>query len=376
MIKSQSHIDKELLLSAIALAEKGQFTCQPNPRVGCILTQDNDVIGKGWHHKSGEGHAEVNAIADAINNQQVIQGATAYVSLEPCSFTGKTPPCVDALFDAGVSRVVCAGLDPNPRVSGKGLKILNDRGIIAEVSTDSDVLERAEWLNRGFFKRMRHGLPWVMLKTASSIDGRTADYQGKSQWITSSSSREDVHALRAQSCAIITGSGTQQADNPTLNARLDSDIEVKQPLRVLLDSQCVVTANANIIGKDNNVLIFTINNDPKVLGKLEKNTSIQLVNSINLDSVLTYLAGKEINFVMIEAGARLSGAFIEAGLVDEIVHYIAPSIIGSQGRGMFDFSNSLSLDDKKTFMTRSVETLDEDIKITFKRRTSNTSDTN
>ena len=369
MIRPQSQIDKEFLLDAITLAEKGNFTCQPNPRVGCILTQDNDVIGMGWHQKTGEGHAEVNAIADAINQLKTTTGATAYVSLEPCSFTGKTPPCVDALFDAGVSRVVCAGLDPNPEVSGNGLKLLKERGVAAEVSSDSDVLRKAEWLNRGFFKRMRTGLPWVILKTASSIDGRTADFEGESQWITSPASRANVHKLRAESCAIITGSGTQQADNPSLNARLDNSIEVKQPLRVLLDSQCVVSKNDKIIGKDNGLLLFTTNRDHQTLQELEKKISIQTVNSISLDAVLSHLADLEINLVMLEAGAKLSGSFIEAGLVDEIVHYIAPNIIGSDGRGMFDFSGSLSLDDKKVFTTRCVETLGEDIKVTFQRLT-------
>ena len=359
--------DQEFLMAAIELAGKGKYCCHPNPRVGCVLVVDSEIVASGWHQQTGQGHAEVNAIEDASQRGVNIVGATAYVSLEPCSFTGKTPPCVDALNTAGVSRVVCASLDPNPKVAGNGLQILQQVGIAAMVLDDQETRQAAEWLNRGFFKRMREKKPWVMLKTASSLDGRTADNQGESQWITSEQAREDVHRLRAESGAILTGSGTQQSDNPSLNVRISEITEnerFNQPLRVLLDSTCQVSITDKIVGDDQGLLLFT---ETKETSDLDNKVQVQCVESIQLDEVLHHLAQKQINTLMVEAGAKLSGAFLEADLVDEIVHYIAPSVIGSQGRGMFDFSQSISLADKKHFKIHSVQTIGDDIKIVYVR---------
>ena len=361
----QQKYDKEFLLASLLLAEKGQYSCKPNPKVGCILVKNQKVIGEGWHQIAGEGHAEVNAIADAKHRQESTQGATAYISLEPCSFTGKTPPCVNALLDAGIQRVVCASVDPNPKVAGNGLEKLRAQSVDASVLEDADIQLKAERLNRGFFKRMRTGMPWVMLKTASSIDGRTADSKGQSKWITSDESRLDVQYLRAESDAVLTGSGTQQADNPSLNIRLDTD--VKQPYRVLLDAKCKVTASDKIVGNDQQLIIFTQKNEADISSSLTSKARLETCQTIELENVLHTLAKLEVNQVMIEAGSTLSGAFLEADLVDEIVHYIAPSVIGSSGRGMFDFVESLAITEKKTFELHSINQIENDIKIVYVR---------
>lgn len=362
--------DQKFLTTAIELAAKGQYTCHPNPRVGCVIVKDGQELASGWHHRAGQGHAEVNAIADAIKKGEDITGATAYVSLEPCSFTGKTPPCAEALKKADIARVVCASLDPNPKVAGNGLKMLKDAGIDAIVLDNKETQQAAESLNRGFFKRMRENKPWVMLKIASSLDGCTADSKGTSQWITSEQARIDVHKLRATSGAVLTGSGTQQADNPSLTVRIAEIIETKsfkQPLRVLLDSNCQVAATDNIVGDDKGLILFTTQRDPDKLTEITNKAQIEQVEQIDLNQVLNHLAKQEINTLMVEAGAKLSGAFLEEDLIDEIVHYIAPCVIGSDGRGMFDFSKPLSLVDKKHFKIHSVQTVGDDIKIVYVR---------
>ena len=362
--------DKEFLLASLMLAEKGRYSCKPNPKVGCVLVKDQKVIGEGWHQIAGEGHAEVNAIADAKHRQESTQGATAYVSLEPCSFTGKTPPCVNALLDAGIQRVVCASVDPNPKVAGNGLEKLRSQGVDASVLEDADIQLKAERLNRGFFKRMRTGMPWVMLKTASSIDGRTADSKGHSKWITSEESRQDVQFLRAESDAVLTGSGTQQADNPSLNVRLDALLYklIKQPYRVLLDSQFQVSVSDNIVGDDEQLIVFTTQDQSHKIKSFADKAQIEVCEIIELENVLKTLATIEVNQLMIEAGPILSGAFLEAGLVDEIIHYIAPSVIGSNGKGMFDFTKDLSIHEKKMFQLHTVKQIENDIKLVYVRK--------
>lgn len=368
MVDTQQELDRQFLSQALELAELGKYSCKPNPRVGCVIVKGGEVIGQGWHIQAGGHHAEVNAIADARNKQNSTMDATAYVSLEPCSFIGKTPPCVDALLNAQISRVVCASLDPNPKVAGKGLSLLISHGIEALVIEDPIIQSQAEYLNRGFFKRMRTGLPWVMLKTASSLDGKIADSEGGSQWITSEIARQDVHHLRAESCAIVTGSGTQVADNPNLNARLGHnlarEVEVKQPYRVLLDSKFKLQADANIIGSDGKLIVFT-----QQIKRPEWSSSLSIYSSkeIKLDEVLKQLADLELNIVIVEAGSILAGVFVESDLVDEIVHYIAPSIIGSAGRDMFDFSKSLPLTKQKKYTLRAIDRVGKDTKMTFIR---------
>lgn len=354
----QKSLDKQYLLTALELAKKGEYTTKPNPRVGCVLVKNEKILGKGWHIRAGEGHAEVNAIADAIKQGYELKGATAYVSLEPCSFTGKTPPCIHALAEAGIKRMVCASIDPNPNVAGLGIAKLNEIGIDASVVEDDAILAKAEWLNRGFFKRMRTNMPWVMLKTAATLDGKTADKDGNSQWITSEAARQDVQRLRAASDAILTGSGTLLADNPRLNARVDD--AVKQPLRVLLDSQFQLKPDAQIL-LDNNLVVFTTVPAPDWANDF----SVIQTDKIQLSAVLSYLAEQGLNTVMIEAGATLAGAFLEQGLIDECVHYVAPAILGEQSKGMFLSSEPLNFEERIQFRLRSVEQIGTDVKLTL-----------
>ena len=366
--QNQFELDKQFLSYALDLAEKGKYSCKPNPQVGCVLVKDACIISQGWHQIAGEAHAEINALSDAKLKQISTENSTAYVSLEPCSFTGKTPPCVDALIKAKVGRVVCAGLDPNPNVSGNGFKILNEHGIEAFVLEDDEINSRAEWINRGFFKRMREKMPWVILKTASTLDGKIADSVGQSQWITSKQARQDVHSLRAASGAMITGSGTQVADNPSLNARVDDPFSIiKQPYRILLDSQLRLTKEANIIGKDDKLIVIT---EQDLVPEWFEDLGVSFITMkpIELTTLLQKLAEREINQVIIEAGSTLSGAFLEGDLVDEIVHYIAPSVIGSEGKDMFDFSQALALDDRKQFTISNIENMGDDIKVTYLKK--------
>lgn len=359
--------DIDYLNSAIKLAKQGQYSCHPNPMVGCVLVKDNFIIGRGWHAIAGEGHAEVNAIADAQDNGHKVNGATAYVSLEPCSHYGKTPPCADVLIAAGVTKVVCATTDPNPDVSGQGLNKLISAGIPASL-IDCDVTQQAaKHLNRAFFHRMRTGKPYVMLKAATTLDGRTADSQGFSQWITGKKARQDVQFLRAMSGAILTGSGTQVADDPRLNVRLNN-VE-HQPYRVLLDTQLQLGVDANIVGDDKKLIVYTAEKTSKKISELQERVhSFRQLDNTNLKGVINDLAELEINQVMIEAGSTLAGAFLAEDLVDEIVQYMAPSILGDQARAAFDLPDALALQDKKQFCVHSCELIGDDIKITFLRQ--------
>ncbi len=353
------------LARAIELARRGEYTCQPNPMVGCVIERDGHILGEGWHQKAGQAHAEIQALSDAVNRGNDVAGATVYVSLEPCSFHGRTPPCAEALIKAQVGSVICATLDPNPRVAGNGLKQLNDQGIHAEVTSDNELQQQARWLNRGFFTRMRFKRPWVMVKVAATLDGKTADYQGKSQWISSKASRDDVQHLRASSGAVLTGSGTYLADNPRLNVRLP-DIS-RQPYRVLLDSALCVSPDAPIVGDDQRLIVVTASSDENAKAMLaESLAALKTVKApIDLNLVLQYLAEFDINKVMIEAGATLAGAFVAADLVDEIVYYMAPSVLGAAGKGVFDLPEPLQLPDKKEFVFQSVEKISSDIKLTM-----------
>lgn len=359
--------DIDYLRLAIKLAAQGQYSCQPNPMVGCVLVKNHVIIGKGWHAIAGEGHAEVNAIADAQKKGHKLRGATAYVSLEPCSHHGKTPPCVDALTTEGIDKVVCATTDPNPEVSGRGLAKLIDVGIPASVIECEETQQLAKHLNRAFFHRMRMGKPYVMLKVATTLDGRTADFQGASQWITGNKARQDVQCLRAMSGAVLTGRGTQVSDDPYLNVRLN-DVEF-QPYRVLLDTQLQLEVDANIIGDDKKLIVYTAEQKGEKISALQGRVhSIRKLDDSKLVSIINDLAELEINQVMIEAGATLAGAFLAEDLVDEIVHYMAPSVLGNQARAVFNLPDALPLRDKKQFNVHACELVGDDIKITFLRR--------
>ncbi len=332
--------DLKMMARALKLAARGQYTCMPNPAVGCVIAKGDVVVGEGWHQKAGEAHAEVNALQHAGD---LAQGATAYVTLEPCSHYGRTPPCANALITAGVSRVVYGMTDPNPSVAGQGLEKLRQAGI----TVDGPILEaEARQLNKGFIKRQEQGLPWVTIKLAMSLDGRTAMESGESQWITSPAARQDVQRLRAKSCAIVTGIGTVLHDDPSLTVRADelgsdsreeaATVAARQPLRVVVDSQLKTPADAKVLSSDGASLLVTAkgHSDRQDIEIVSLPDSSYSGNGgqVDLPALLALLAKKECTNVLVEAGAQLAGAFVHTGLVDELVIYMAPKLLGSSAR--------------------------------------------
>jgi len=327
-----SAADHEYMARALRLAEQGLYTTTPNPRVGCVIVKGGAVVGEGWHVRAGEPHAEVHALRAA---GEAARGATVYVTLEPCSHHGRTPPCAQALIAAGVARVVAAMEDPNPLVAGEGLDLLERAGIASEHGLLED---QAHELNIGFVYRMTSGRPWVRLKTAASLDGKTALNNGVSQWITGEDARRDVHRLRARSCAVLTGIGSVLADDPQMNVRA---VETqRQPLRVVVDSQLRMPPAAKML-TDGKTLIVTGSNDHEKMDALFQAGARMLIlplkdGRIDLRQMLDELAKQEINELLVEAGRTLSGAMLQAGLVDELVIYLAPLLLGDRARGMFD----------------------------------------
>jgi diaminohydroxyphosphoribosylaminopyrimidine deaminase/5-amino-6-(5-phosphoribosylamino)uracil reductase len=353
--------DAFYMARAINLARKGRYTTDPNPRVGCVLVRDDVVIGEGWHVKAGQGHAEV----EALKNTPDAKGATAYVTLEPCSHQGRTPPCCDALIEAGVSRVVAAMQDPNPLVSGRGLEKLKAAGIEVVCGV---LQEDAQTLNRGFIKRMTDNRPYLRSKLAMSLDGRTAMASGESKWITSDKSRADVQQLRAESSAILTGISTVLADDPALNARIDGD--VLQPVRVVLDTHLNMPISAQMAKLPGRSLILTCAEDQQKQQALQQaGFEVYLLASKNgrldLHAVMEFLAGQQINELLVEAGAVLNGALLDEGLVDEYIIYMAPCILGDQGRGLFKLPGLQQMADKKQLKLRDVRQVGPDLKLTF-----------
>ncbi len=324
---------EQYMACALQLAERGLFTTDPNPRVGCVLVKNEQIIGEGWHRRAGEAHAEVNALQDA---DEQAKGADCYVSLEPCSHTGRTAPCADALIKSGVKRVFIAMKDPNPLVAGKGIEKLNNAGIEVVVG----ILEQqAEKLNAVFCQRMRLGRPYVRTKIAMSLDGRTAMTSGESQWITGVAARQDVQKIRAQSSAILTGIGTVIADDPSLTVRPEGDWYpdnqvVRQPLRVIVDSQLQISNQANIFKHDGDILIASASASKPAL-KAEVISLPMNDNQVDLSALMAELAKREINEVMVEAGAVLNGFLLKANLIDEIVIYMAPKLMGDSAKGLF-----------------------------------------
>lgn len=328
---------------ALRLAERGRYTSMPNPRVGCVLVKGDLVIAEGWHIRAGEGHAEVNALALAGENAL---GATAYVTLEPCSHTGRTGPCAQALATAGVVRVVYAMEDPNPLVSGQGLELLRKAGV--EVS--GPLLEdQARLLNPGFIKRMERKLPWVRCKLAMSLDGRTAMASGESKWITGPKARADVQRLRAQSCALVIGIGSLLQDNSSLTVRaaelgLDNaeSIALRQPLRVILDSRLQLPRDALILKQSTPILVVHNGESTNQSRLASWPAHVEFLSlggphgQIDLDALLIELARRQCNEVMVEAGAKLAGSFLRRGLLDEILIYMAPKLLGSNARSLFE----------------------------------------
>ncbi len=332
MMYSDPTIDRMHMQTALDLAWQGRFSTSPNPRVGCVLAHGRQVVGQGFHLRAGGPHAEIHALRQAGD---FARGATAYVTLEPCAHHGRTGPCAQALIDAGVTRVVAALQDPHPQVAGRGLAMLQAAGIVTECGLMADV---AREQNRGFLSRIERGRPFVRLKTAASLDGKTALADGRSQWITGAAARADVQLLRAESCALLTGIGTVLADDPQLNVRAFPTL--RQPLRVVLDSRLRIPLHSRLLQDGGPTLIVTGQADD---GRFDHLPHVRLWTGyaaadgcIDLSRLLADLAQREqVGELMVEAGASLSAALLQQQQVDEIVHYQAPKILGQPGRGLF-----------------------------------------
>ncbi|UJF18857.1 bifunctional diaminohydroxyphosphoribosylaminopyrimidine deaminase/5-amino-6-(5-phosphoribosylamino)uracil reductase RibD [Vibrio sp. SS-MA-C1-2] len=369
-----SPLDHQHMARALQLAKRGEFTTAPNPNVGCVIAHGNQIVGEGAHLKSGEPHAEVHALAMA---KEQAKGATAYVTLEPCSHYGRTPPCANALIKAGVSRVVAAMVDPNPKVAGRGLSMLEEAGVTVE----SGLMQaQAEALNVGFIKRMKTDRPFVQLKMAASLDGQTALENGESQWITGSAARADVQRFRAKSAAILSASGTVLADNPSLNVRWSqlpesvkvnySEEELRIPTRVIIDSQNRVTSDYQLLSlAGKTILVGTqARDDIESLGDSSLKNVTQLVvaekdGRVDLVSLMDQLGELGINNLWIEAGAELSGALFDAQLVDQVILYIAPKLMGSTGRGVLDLAAMHSMTEVPELKIDDLRQIGDDIRI-------------
>ncbi|WAR46456.1 bifunctional diaminohydroxyphosphoribosylaminopyrimidine deaminase/5-amino-6-(5-phosphoribosylamino)uracil reductase RibD [Methylomonas rapida] len=356
-----AELDAAFMARAVKLAENGIYTTDPNPHVGCVLVKNGEIIAEGWTQRAGFAHAEIDALAK-INDAR---GATAYVTLEPCSHHGKTGPCCEALIAAGINRVVVAMQDPNPQVCGRGLRKIREAGIEVVVGV---LAEEAAKLNRGFFKRMTTGLPWIRSKLAMSLDGRTAMASGESQWITSKEARQDVQGWRAQSSAIVTGIDTVWYDDPQLNARVDFDLV--QPVKVVLDSNLRMPLTAKMLQNSVEVWIVTCSDDAGKLEKLRqvgckvfqvgaKNGRVDLVETFEL------LAELQINTVWVEAGATLNGALLDSGLVDEWLIYMAPCVLGDQARGLFHLPGLQIMQDKKLLHLSETRQIGSDLRLRY-----------
>jgi len=362
-------IDHEHMARALQLAANGLYDTAPNPAVGCVLVNGSRVVGTGWTAPAGGPHAEIVALKAA---GAAARGATAYVTLEPCCHTGRTGPCTKALREAGVARVVFAGRDPNPRVNGGGAAEL----VAAGIAVEGGVMEtEAEPLNRGFFTRMRRGVPYVRSKLAVSLDGRTALANGASKWITSAAARADVHRWRARSSAVVTGSGTIVDDDPSLDARreeaqIPESIGIKQPLRVVIDARLRMPPGAKTLSLPGEVLVLTTRalDDPKAEALRAAGARVDQVagdaEHCDLRAVIGRLGALEINDVWVEAGAGLNGALLKAGLIDELIIYMAPSVLGSAARGMFDVPALASLADATRVTFDDVSKIGGDLRIT------------
>jgi len=353
-----SEEDRAYMSRALSLAERGLYTTSPNPRVGCVVVRDGRVVGEGWHERAGAAHAEVMALAQAGGEAA---GATAYVTLEPCNHFGRTPPCVDALLAAQVTRVVAASRDPNPMANG-GAERMRAAGIRVEFGLLAD---EARELNIGFFARHERGRPWVRMKIAASLDGMTALDNGQSQWITHAEARRDGHHFRARACAVLTGIGTVKDDDPQLNVR---DVPTtRQPQRILVDSRFEVAPSARILA-GGNVLVAGAVDDPKRTDPLQAKGCEVLVlpnphGKVELPDLFAELGRRGMNEVHVEAGTRLNGSLLREGMVDELVVYLAPGIIGASGRGMFHLPALERLEDQVRLTIRDVRMMGPDVRV-------------
>jgi diaminohydroxyphosphoribosylaminopyrimidine deaminase/5-amino-6-(5-phosphoribosylamino)uracil reductase len=360
-----SDLDRRMMERALELAALGKYSTQPNPRVGCVVVQGDRIVGEGAHRKSGEAHAEPLALQAA---GQAARGATVYVTLEPHCYHGRMPPCTDALINAGVKRVVCAALDPNPKVHGAGMKQLQQAG----VQTQAGLLEaRAHELNLGFGKRMISGLPRVIVKIAASLDGRVALANGESRWITGEAARADVQKLRAESSAVLTGVDTVIADDPQLTVR-DASLETlgRQPLRVVLDSKLRMPATARMLEEKGETIVFTAQ---RTGGEAIAHRGAKLMpvsasadGRVDLDHVLRELGALQCNDVLVEAGPTLAGRFLQSGLADELIVYIAPVLLGPDARPMAQLPRLEKLSDRLQFGLHRSESVGADLKLVLR----------
>ncbi|HEX2603843.1 MAG TPA: bifunctional diaminohydroxyphosphoribosylaminopyrimidine deaminase/5-amino-6-(5-phosphoribosylamino)uracil reductase RibD [Oxalicibacterium sp.] len=355
------HSDVQGMRLALELAAKGMYTTTPNPRVGCVIVKDHQIIGRGYTQPVGHAHAEVQALNDVADRGFDAEGATAYVTLEPCSHYGRTPPCADALIRAKVARVVAAMRDPNPLVAGQGLAKLQAAGI----QVTSGVLEdEAHEMNIGFFKRMRHGKPWVRMKTAASLDGMTALHNGISQWITGEQARADGHAWRARACAILTGIGTVQEDDPQLTVRaIDTP---RQPQRIVVDSRLQISPHARVL-QGGSTWIVASQSDPEK-EKLLRDLGHEIIllpnanGKVDLPLLMTELGRRQINELHVEAGFKLNGSLIREACVDELLVYLAPSLLGDAQR-MFNLPAAESLEQKRNLAFHEIKQIGHDLRI-------------
>ena len=353
--------DQQAMQLALDWAARGMFITAPNPRVGCVIVKDEQVIGAGHTQPPGQAHAEVQALRDAAARGADVRGATVYVTLEPCSHFGRTPPCADALVEAGVARVVAAVSDPNPLVAGQGFARLRAAGI----DTLCGVLEEeAREINIGFFSRMQRGKPWVRMKAAASLDGKTALYNGKSQWITSEAARADGHMWRARACAILSGIGTVRADNPQLNVRgVDTP---RQPIRIVVDRALELDPSARVLDGGGALVIAARPNPEKEAALRERGAEIiHLPNpygKVDLPALMLELGRRQINELHLEAGFKLNGSLIREGCVDELLLYLAPDLLGA-GQGLFDLAALEDLAGKRRMAFRETKMIGTDLRI-------------
>ena len=356
-------VDRRHMSRALDLARRGLYTTDPNPRVGCVIAHGERIVGEGWHRYPGEPHAEIHALAAAGAGAA---GATAYVTLEPCRHTGRTGPCTRALVDARVARVVAAMRDPDPRVVGMGFAELAAAGVEVEVATG--LLEvQARELNRGFVSRVERGRPWVRCKLAATLDGRTATAAGESRWITGEAARADVHRLRAQAGAVLTGIGTLLADDPRLDARVEDAECLAPPLRVIADSRLRTPPAARVFSTPGRVLVATSGDAASPRPLLDAGADVvslpDTAGRVALDALMTALAERGVNEVHTECGPTLAGALLESGLVDEVVVYLAPALLGDAARGMFTLPAVAAIRDRARLEIAGVTRVGADLRI-------------
>ncbi len=351
--------DFEFMALALRLAERGVYTTTPNPRVGCVLVKDGRVVGEGWHERAGGDHAEIAALKIA---GAAAAGATAYVSLEPCAHHGRTPPCTDALIAAKVGRVVAAMQDPNPKVAGNGLQKLRDAGISADVGL---LEEQARELNIGFVSRMTRGRPWMRVKIAASLDGKTALANGVSQWIGGPDARRDGHHWRARSCAVMTGIGTLKDDDPRLTVR--DVVTTRQPLRIVVDSRLRITPQAKMLDGGAVLVATATQDEAKARALQEKGADVVVLpnpeGKVDLLRLTQHLAAIGLNEVLVEAGINLDSALLRAGVVDELLLYLAPHLLGDAGRGMLDLGNLTQMSQRLELDIRDTRRFGPDLRV-------------